>query len=103
MNVEGFGGCIEGCGVCVEGWEVSVEVRGGCLAVEVPPFGDSVEDVSSHPQHYPREVSPKDGSTLSPTFPLNTHKRPLVGASQGRSWSPWGGIGAILRAYIAKS
>ena len=31
------------------------------------------------------------------------HRRPFVGASQARSWSPWLVLGAILWALIAKS
>jgi len=31
------------------------------------------------------------------------HRRPLVGVSDARSWSPWLVLGAILWAFIAKS
>ena len=31
------------------------------------------------------------------------HRRPFVGVSQARSWSPWLVLGAILWARIAKS
>jgi hypothetical protein len=34
---------------------------------------------------------------------LATHKRPYVGVSQARSWSPWLVLGAILWERIAKS
>ena len=31
------------------------------------------------------------------------HRRPLVGESQARSWSPWLVLGAILWGFIAKN
>ena len=31
------------------------------------------------------------------------HKRPYVGVSQARSWSPWLVLGAILWVFIAKN
>ena len=33
----------------------------------------------------------------------DVHKRPYVGVSQARSWSPWLVLGAILWAIIAQS
>ena len=36
------------------------------------------------------------------TGPREHHARPFVGASQGRSWSHWVVLGAILWAFVAK-
>ena len=54
--------------------------------------------MDEHINHHPKGAD-KSRSRPSPIG----HRRPFVGVSQGRSWSPWGGLGAILWVFIAKS
>ena len=42
-------------------------------------------------------------SGVAPLLPCLVHKRPYVGASHARSWSPLLVLGAILWAFIAKN